>query len=107
METIDLGAARKAVCAWLDEHQGGTLAPGSDKDLLELKMLSGCDQETKECMAGIGSDLATDRLLYGKVEKRDNGYQVSLKLLDVANKTFERSISDLGPPGARSARAAG
>jgi hypothetical protein len=25
-ETINLGAARKAVCAWLDEHQGGTLA---------------------------------------------------------------------------------
>ena len=26
MEVIDLGAARKAVCVWLDEHQGGTLA---------------------------------------------------------------------------------
>ena len=25
-EAIDLGAARKAVCAWLDEHQDGTLA---------------------------------------------------------------------------------
>ena len=26
MEAIDLGAARKAVCTWLDEHQGGMLA---------------------------------------------------------------------------------
>jgi hypothetical protein len=26
MEAIDLGAARRAVCAWLDAHQGGTLA---------------------------------------------------------------------------------
>ena len=26
MEKIDLGAARKAVCAWLDDHQDGTLA---------------------------------------------------------------------------------
>ena len=26
MEAIDLDAARKAVCSWLDEHQGGTLA---------------------------------------------------------------------------------
>ena len=26
MEVIDLGAARKAVCVWLDEHQGGALA---------------------------------------------------------------------------------
>jgi hypothetical protein len=25
-EATDLGAARKAACAWLDEHQGGTLA---------------------------------------------------------------------------------
>lgn len=30
MENIDLGAARKAVCAWLDEHQGGTLAQMAD-----------------------------------------------------------------------------
>ena len=26
LDAIDLGAARKAVCVWLDEHQGGTLA---------------------------------------------------------------------------------
>jgi hypothetical protein len=26
VEAVDLDAARKAVCAWLDEHQGGTLA---------------------------------------------------------------------------------
>lgn len=26
VERIDLGVVRKAVCAWLDEHQGGTLA---------------------------------------------------------------------------------
>ena len=26
LDGIDLGAARKAVCTWLDEHQDGTLA---------------------------------------------------------------------------------
>ena len=26
MEAVDLVAGRKAVCAWLDAHQGGTLA---------------------------------------------------------------------------------
>ncbi len=30
MEYIDLGAARKAVCAWLDEHQDDTLAQMAD-----------------------------------------------------------------------------
>ena len=26
LEAVDLDAARKALCAWLDEHQDGTLA---------------------------------------------------------------------------------
>jgi hypothetical protein len=31
MEKIDLDAARKAVCAWLDEHKYGTLAQMADE----------------------------------------------------------------------------
>jgi len=73
------------------------LAAGSDKDLLEMKLLSGCENEGKDCMAAIGAEIPTDRLLYGKVEKRKNGYQVSLKLLVVDTKAFERSISDIVP----------
>jgi hypothetical protein len=30
MDAIDLDAARKAVCAWLDEHHDGTLAQMAD-----------------------------------------------------------------------------
>ena len=30
MENIDLGAARKAVCAWLDEHADGMLGQMAD-----------------------------------------------------------------------------
>jgi hypothetical protein len=30
LEAIDLDAARKAVCTWLDEHQDGTLAQMAD-----------------------------------------------------------------------------
>jgi len=30
LEAIDLDAARKAVCVWLDEHQDGTLAQMAD-----------------------------------------------------------------------------
>jgi hypothetical protein len=73
------------------------LAPGSDKDLLELKLLSGCDNEADDCMAQIGKDLNADRLLYGKVHKRQGGYQVSLKLLNVASKKNEKSTSDVIP----------
>ena len=31
MEKIDLDAARRAVCAWLDVHRGGTLAQMGDE----------------------------------------------------------------------------
>ena len=31
MEKIDLDAAGKAVCAWLDEHQDGMLAQMADE----------------------------------------------------------------------------
>ena len=74
-----------------------TLAPGSDKDLLELKLLSGCENEAKDCMAAIGVDLASDRLMYGKIEKRSSGYQVTLKLFNVSQKSSERSSSDIIP----------
>lgn len=71
------------------------LAPNSDKDLLEMKLLSDCADEGRACMADIGKELASDRLLYGKVEKKGGGYQVSLKLLNVAGKSMERTSSDV------------
>lgn len=74
-----------------------TLAPGSDKNLIEMKLLSNCENEANNCMAAIGAELAADRLLFGKVEKRGNGYQVSLKLLNVETKTIERSTTEIVP----------
>ena len=82
-----------------------TLAAGSDKDLVEMKLLSGCDNEANDCMAAIGGDLAADRLLFGHVEKQARGYQVSLKLLNVAGKRTEFSTSDLIPYGDTGGRA--
>ncbi len=78
----------------------GPFAPAagaSDKNLIEMKLLSGCDNEATACMAAIGAELAADRLLYGKIEKRPNGFQVSLKLLNVETKSAERSTSEVVP----------
>ena len=72
-------------------------APNSEKDLLELKLLSGCSDEGRTCMAEIGSDLGADRLLYGKLERRQRGYQVSLKLLNTKTKQMEKTTSELIP----------
>ena len=72
-------------------------APNSEKDLLELKLLSGCSDEGRTCMADIGIDLGADRLLYGKLERRERGYQVSLKLLNTKTKEMEKTTSELIP----------
>lgn len=74
-----------------------TLAAGSDKNLIEMKLLSGCDSEANSCMAAIGSELAADRLLYGRIQKNGANYQISLKLLNVDTKAIERTTSDLAP----------
>lgn len=74
-----------------------TLAPGSDKNLTEMKLLGSCENEAMACMAQIGAELAADYLVFGKVEKRSNGYQLSLKLVNVPRKTFERSLGDIVP----------
>ena len=72
-----------------------TLAAGSDKSLVEMKLLSGCDNEANPCMAGIGTELAADRLVFGHIQKNGANYQISLKLLNVATKSIERTTSDL------------
>ena len=72
-------------------------APNSAKDLLELKLLSGCSDEGRTCMADIGKNLGADRLLYGKLERRRRGYQVSLKLLNTKTKQMEKTTSELIP----------
>ncbi len=72
-------------------------APNSAKDLLELKLLSGCGDEGRTCMADIGKSLGADRLLYGKIERRKRGYQVSLKLLNTKTKQMEKTTSELIP----------
>lgn len=73
------------------------LAPNSDKELLEVKLLSGCANEARNCMAQIGRDLSADWLIYGKIEKRDTGYQVTLKLLKVDAASMERVTTEVIP----------
>lgn len=71
------------------------LAPNSNKDLLEMKLLSNCSNEARGCMAEIGRELNAERLIYGKVERRRQGFQVTLKLLNVNKKKMERSTTDV------------
>ena len=69
------------------------LQSGADKELIDEKLIKNCDNEAIPCMSAIGSSLGADFLVYGRVEKRPDGYAVTINLLNVAKKKFERARS--------------
>ena len=71
------------------------MAPNSSKELVDEKLLMSCDSEAPDCMVLIGAGLASDALLYGRVEKRSEGFRISLKLLDVKRKQIQPAVDDL------------
>jgi hypothetical protein len=74
------------------------LAPGSDKELIDQKLLNNCDSEAPACMSSIGSQLGAEILMFGKLQKEPRGgYQVTLKVLDVNRKVVSKSSQDLIP----------
>jgi hypothetical protein len=73
------------------------LAPGSDKELIDQKLLNNCDSEASSCMSAIGNQLGADVLMYGHFEKQGKSYQVTIKMLDVSRKAILKSSSDMIP----------
>lgn len=74
--------------------------PGSEKELIDEKLIKNCDNEALACMSQIGKDLGADFLIYGKFEKKPDGYVVTINLLNVGKKKFEKSRSPLTIPHA-------
>ena len=85
------------------------LAPNSNKTLLDIKMLSECSDEGLKCMSEIGEQMGAERLIYGKLEKKKGGYEVSLKLLNTESRKSEGTTSVVIPlseiPGGLARRA--
>ncbi|MDX2088366.1 MAG: carboxypeptidase-like regulatory domain-containing protein [Kofleriaceae bacterium] len=71
------------------------LQPGSDKELIDEKLIKNCDNEAIPCMAQIGKDLGADFLMYGQLRKASDGYVVTLNLLNVGKKKFEKAKAPL------------
>ena len=77
-----------------------TLAPTGDKELIDLKLLKGCDDEKPTCMSSIGGDLNADFLIYGSVTKKGKAsYDISVAFLDVHAGKRERTIPTAIPVG--------
>ncbi|MEZ4366670.1 MAG: hypothetical protein R2939_10340 [Kofleriaceae bacterium] len=96
-----IGHAKELTEALRRRPKSGTgpyqLAAGSERDLAELKFIRNCENEASDCMAQIGSELGVAFLIYGKLEKRPGGVQVSLKLFGVGGKQVMKSLSELIP----------
>lgn len=104
-------AATNLTLALRDRVRSGTgpydTAPGSDKELIDLKLLNECSSEAMPCMVKIGNDLGAKFMLYGHLAKQGTTYRVSMTLLNVDNrskgmsKSFDVPIADLasGPKG--------
>src|SRR3954467_10461969 len=79
------------------------MAPNSNKELFDEKALMSCETEAPDCMVVIGAGLASDAVLYGRVEKRGQGFRISLKLLDVKRRQVQPAVDELpgggGVPG--------
>jgi hypothetical protein len=73
------------------------LAPHADKELIDEKLLANCASEAPACMASIGANLGADFLVYGHIEREKVGFDITLKLLDVAKKQNVRVASFLMP----------
>src|SRR5437763_4980728 len=66
------------------------------KDLIEMKMVFGCDGELPACMAQAGKTLGADKLLYGTLKKGTSKttVTVALKLLDDKTAVVEKFVND-------------
>ena len=71
-----------------------TLAPNSERELTDEKLLVSCDTEGPECMKTIAVGIGADKLLFGHVEKRGDTFRVVLKLLDVQTKGIQQEVEE-------------
>lgn len=98
-------AAKDLTAALRDRARAGTgpyvPVPNGDKELIDEKLLNNCDTEAPQCMAAIGTELAAEALMYGKIERSSqNGqtiYKVSIKLLNVNRKQLASSTVETLP----------
>lgn len=87
------------------EATGYEVVTSANKDLLEVKLLSDCLDETPTCMSAIGAKLGVDFLFYGHLAKEParNTYTVSLFRLEVATRTIKPIALEQGAKATESA----
>ena len=69
----------------------------SGKDLVELKLVFSCADESHTCMGLAGKSLDAGRLIYGSVKRSGENYVVWLKLFDVQKEKIDSWLSESLP----------
>jgi hypothetical protein len=72
----------------LKATQNSTFVAASNarKELTEVKLLSNCIEEEPDCLGKVGDEMGADVLLYGHLQKTNNGYDVDLQVLNIKPK---------------------
>jgi len=91
IDLASLRIARELTAALRSRAANGpyAIAPNSDKELLDQKVMHNCPDDRKECLTKIGRALNANYLLYGRIDRRSQraapvvGYQISLWLLTI------------------------
>lgn len=69
------------------------LAPNSDRELIDEKLINQCVDEAAACMSAIGREIGADVMIYGRVEKDGSGYKVTLHVLDVGKQAHQKELA--------------
>lgn len=93
--------AKQLTIGLRDRASAGTgpfvLAPNSNKELVDEKLMNNCGSEALACMTPIAIALQADFLMFGKIEKVDRGFHLTIKLIRVANKMPMPTFSEIIP----------
>lgn len=66
---------------------------GGAKDLVDEKLMNGCQGEALSCMAPIGAKLEAELLMFGKLDRTAIGFQITIKLIRVASREHLKTWS--------------
>jgi PEGA domain len=69
----------------------------SGKDLVEVKLVFACADETATCMAQAGKSLDAQKLIYGSVKKVGDDFAIWLKMFDVRKAKIEFWLTETLP----------
>jgi PEGA domain len=64
------------------------------KDLVEVKLVFACADESPACMSQAGKSMGAAKLIFGNVKRSGIDYLVTLKLLDVARAQVESWVAE-------------